>query len=130
MKEKRAQSRARVPACLLLERDALRCTHNLARVTRVALLLTRPRHTRPAPSIGAHLHPSGLEVAAALGIPISSQETLFSTPEDLDQLEQLLRSHHYPQHRCAPAAGSVAQGPLMMMMISVCHLTRACICLA
>ena len=32
------------------------------------------------------------------GIPVSERETLFSTPEDLAELEALLRAHPYPQH--------------------------------
>ncbi|KXZ53577.1 hypothetical protein GPECTOR_6g494 [Gonium pectorale] len=42
----------------------------------------------------------GLSYAAQLGLPISPHATLFSTPEDLAELEALFRSHPYPQHRC------------------------------
>lgn len=46
------------------------------------------------------LRRAGLEEAGRLGLPISRRETLFSTPEDLAELEQLFRSHKYPQHKC------------------------------
>jgi hypothetical protein len=39
----------------------------------------------------------GLAEARRLGLPISEQETLFSTPPDLQQLEDLLMAHPYPQ---------------------------------
>ncbi|EFJ44037.1 hypothetical protein VOLCADRAFT_106561 [Volvox carteri f. nagariensis] len=42
----------------------------------------------------------GLSYAAELGLPVSSHETLFSTPEDLSELEALFRLHPYPQNRC------------------------------
>lgn len=45
-------------------------------------------------------NPIGLKEAARLGLPISERETLFSTPEDLSELEGLFRSHAYPHHRC------------------------------
>jgi hypothetical protein len=41
--------------------------------------------------------PAGLAEARRLGLPISEQETLFSTPPDLQQLEDLLMAHPYPQ---------------------------------
>jgi hypothetical protein len=44
--------------------------------------------------------PAGLVYAAAKGIPISEHETLFSTPEDLHELELLFKAHPYPEHRC------------------------------
>lgn len=42
----------------------------------------------------------GLELAQRLGFPISHQATLFSTPEDLEQLSALFAAHPYPRHRC------------------------------
>ncbi|PSC69726.1 DNA polymerase III subunit alpha [Micractinium conductrix] len=42
----------------------------------------------------------GLEAARAAGLPISDRATLFSTPDDLEALEALFRSHPYPHHRC------------------------------
>lgn len=57
-----------------------------------------------APQIAVHGHAlaegSGLQAAAAAGMPISQEETLFSTPEDLDALEELFKSHPYPTFRC------------------------------
>ncbi len=47
-----------------------------------------------------HLPYTGLSYASRLGLPISAHATLFSTPEDLAELEALFRSHPYPQHRC------------------------------
>ena len=43
---------------------------------------------------------AGLAVAARLGLPISERATLFSTPEDLSELEELFREAPYPAHRC------------------------------
>lgn len=40
---------------------------------------------------------AGLDAARRLGLPISEHETLFSTPPDLDELEDLLNAHPYPQ---------------------------------
>ncbi|GIL83408.1 hypothetical protein Vretimale_11217 [Volvox reticuliferus] len=42
----------------------------------------------------------GLSYAAQLGLPISPRETLFSTPEDLSELEGLFREYPYPRNRC------------------------------
>ena len=56
------------------------------------------------PQVAVHGHAlaegAGLEAAAAAGMPISQQETLFSTPEDLDALEELFKSYPYPEYRC------------------------------
>lgn len=35
-----------------------------------------------------------------MGLPVSEHETLFSTPEDLAELEALFRLHPYPKHKC------------------------------
>lgn len=43
---------------------------------------------------------AGLVLAQKAGLPVSKQETMFSTPEDLEELENLLKSHPYPEHRC------------------------------
>lgn len=57
-----------------------------------------------APQVAVHGHAlaegAGLERARQQGLPVSEQETLFSTPEDLAQLEALFRAYPYPQHRC------------------------------
>lgn len=57
-----------------------------------------------APHVVLHGHAladgEGLSYASRLGLPISAHATLFSTPEDLAELEALFRSHPYPQHRC------------------------------
>eukprot|EP00747_Dinoflagellata_sp_TGD_P121250 gnl/TRDRNA2_/TRDRNA2_173397_c0_seq1.p1 gnl/TRDRNA2_/TRDRNA2_173397_c0~~gnl/TRDRNA2_/TRDRNA2_173397_c0_seq1.p1 ORF type:complete len:321 (-),score=62.89 gnl/TRDRNA2_/TRDRNA2_173397_c0_seq1:122-1084(-) len=39
------------------------------------------------------------EEARALNIPISMEETMFSTPEDVEALMGLFKNHPYPQHR-------------------------------
>ena len=52
------------------------------------------------PLLPLPLLPAGLELAGRLGIPISHVATLFSTPEDRQQLESLFAAHPYPQHRC------------------------------
>ncbi|GFR48982.1 hypothetical protein Agub_g11000, partial [Astrephomene gubernaculifera] len=56
------------------------------------------------PAVVLHGHAlaegEGLSYATQLGLPISPRATLFSTPEDLAELEALFRSHPYPQHRC------------------------------
>ena len=53
----------------------------------------------PAACSSPHLYNlTGLAAAQAHGIPVSQRETLFSTPEDLAELEALLRSHPYPAH--------------------------------
>lgn len=43
---------------------------------------------------------AGLEAARALNLPISEHATLFSTPPDLQELEQLLAGHPFPRQRC------------------------------
>lgn len=43
---------------------------------------------------------AGLELARQKGFPISDEETLFSTPQDLAALEALFLRHPYPRHRC------------------------------
>ncbi|PNW86255.1 hypothetical protein CHLRE_02g078912v5 [Chlamydomonas reinhardtii] len=58
-----------------------------------------------APTVVLHGHAlaegEGLAYAAEeLGLPISQRATLFSTPEDLAELESVFRSHPYPQHTC------------------------------
>ncbi|GLC33674.1 hypothetical protein PLESTM_000099000 [Pleodorina starrii] len=57
-----------------------------------------------SPAVVLHGHAlaegEGLSYAAQLRLPISPHETLFSTPEDLAELEALFRAHPYPQHRC------------------------------
>ncbi|GAB4815104.1 hypothetical protein N2152v2_002150 [Parachlorella kessleri] len=56
------------------------------------------------PLVAVHGHAlaegAGLDLAQRLGFPISHEATLFSTPEDLRELEQLFAAHPYPQHRC------------------------------
>ena len=50
----------------------------------------------------AILHGHALETeeeAAALGLPISTEETLFSTPEDTQALMTLFEGHPYPQNK-------------------------------
>ena len=42
----------------------------------------------------------GLQVAVNAGLPVSTSITLFSTPEDLRALEDLLIKHPYPHYRC------------------------------
>jgi hypothetical protein len=71
------------------------------------------------PGVAVHGHAlaegAGLELTRHLGMPISEQETLFSTPEDLQQLEALFASHPYPEHRCYIRRGHgfflLAEGP-------------------
>lgn len=57
-----------------------------------------------APRVAVHGHAlaegAQLEAAAAAGLPISPAATLFSTPEDLEALEEIFTSHPYPEHRC------------------------------
>ncbi|KAG2488089.1 hypothetical protein HYH03_013392 [Edaphochlamys debaryana] len=57
-----------------------------------------------APAVVLHGHAlaegEGLDYAASRGIPISPRATLFSTPEDLAELEALFRSHPYPGNAC------------------------------
>lgn len=42
----------------------------------------------------------GLKEAQMRGLPISPKATLFSTPDDLRELEGLFHSHPFPQHKC------------------------------
>jgi hypothetical protein len=71
------------------------------------------------PGVAVHGHAlaegAGLTLARSLGMPISEQETLFSTPEDLEQLEALFARHPYPEHRCYIRRGHgfflLAEGP-------------------
>eukprot|EP00198_Chlamydomonas_reinhardtii_P012328 XP_001701665.1 predicted protein [Chlamydomonas reinhardtii] len=65
-----------------------------------------------APTVVLHGHAlaegEGLAYAAEeLGLPISQRATLFSTPEDLAELESVFRSHPYPQHTCYIRRGHV-----------------------
>lgn len=57
-----------------------------------------------APCVAVHgqalAHGDGLEAAQRAGMPVSHDETLFSTPEDLAALEELFVRHPYPAHRC------------------------------
>ncbi|WIA33991.1 hypothetical protein OEZ86_012376 [Tetradesmus obliquus] len=61
-------------------------------------------HWSQQPRVAFHGHAlaegEGLAEARRLGLPISEQATLFSTPPDLQQLEHLLMAHPYPQERC------------------------------
>jgi hypothetical protein len=58
----------------------------------------RPADPHPPPPPPA-CPPAGLRYAEARGLPVSGSETLFSTPEDLRELEALLRAHPYPACR-------------------------------
>lgn len=55
------------------------------------------------PRVAFHGHAleqgAGLAAARSLDIPVSDRETLFSTREDLGELEGLLRGHPYPHNR-------------------------------
>ncbi|CAE8705188.1 unnamed protein product [Polarella glacialis] len=55
------------------------------------------------PLVALHGHAlaekEGLKVAESLGLPISNEETLFSTPEDVQALMALFRKHAYPEHK-------------------------------
>ena len=42
---------------------------------------------------------AGLDAARAAGVPISERETLFSTPDDLEELEALFGRFPYPDHQ-------------------------------
>lgn len=60
----------------------------------------------PAPAVSLHGHVLHTHAAAAaLGLPISDEETLFSTPEDRAAMIRLLRAHPYPRHRAWVRAG-------------------------
>ena len=56
------------------------------------------------PRVAVHGHAleqgEGLQAAINAGMPISEEETLFSTPADLDALENLFKKYPYPEHRC------------------------------
>ncbi|KIY94972.1 hypothetical protein MNEG_12989 [Monoraphidium neglectum] len=56
---------------------------------------------RPRVAFHGHALESGAGLLAARrrGIPVSERETLFSTREDLGELEALFKAHPYPQHR-------------------------------
>lgn len=45
-------------------------------------------------------HGDQLLRAERAGMPISEEETLFSTPEDMQAVVKLFSHHSYPQHRC------------------------------
>jgi hypothetical protein len=52
------------------------------------------------PRVALHGHACATPAdAAAIGAPISCDETLFSTPEDLEALTAMFRTHPYPKHR-------------------------------
>jgi ribulose-5-phosphate 4-epimerase/fuculose-1-phosphate aldolase len=56
------------------------------------------------PLVAVHGHAlasgEGLIAAAQAGMPISEEETLFSTPADLEALEKLFEEYPYPENRC------------------------------
>lgn len=56
------------------------------------------------PNVVVHGHAlaegKGLDAAKRHGFPISERETLFSTPDDLVELEALFEDYHYPMHQC------------------------------
>ena len=55
---------------------------------------------RKSPRVALHGHAlADEETAARLNIPISSEETLFSTPEDVTALEGLFRENPYPEQK-------------------------------
>lgn len=52
------------------------------------------------PKVALHGHAIADQKAAdELNLPISIKETLFSTPEDLDELERLFEQYPYPKHQ-------------------------------
>ncbi len=57
-----------------------------------------------SPRVAVHGHAlaegEGLQAAIEAGMPISEEETLFSTPADLDALEKLFNKYPYPEYRC------------------------------
>ncbi|MEO0326536.1 MAG: class II aldolase/adducin family protein, partial [Myxococcota bacterium] len=64
-----------------------------------AALVEAPAHFAWAPRPGASLHGHVLatsKAAAALGLPLSEEATLFSTPADREALLALLSAHPYP----------------------------------
>jgi hypothetical protein len=73
----------------------------------------------PTVAVHGHALAEGAQLAAALaaGVPVSGEETLFSTPEDLAALEALFRERPYPAdalyvrrgHGFFLLAGSVAE---------------------
>jgi hypothetical protein len=63
---------------------------------------SQPLGTAPASLLTACSPNAGLERARAAGLPISERETLFSTPEDLEELELLFR--------WAPSTAAAASG--------------------
>eukprot|EP00889_Picochlorum_renovo_P008928 jgi/Picre1/35958/NNA_003415.t1 len=56
------------------------------------------------PNVVVHGHAladgEGLDAAKRSGFPISDRETLFSTPDDLVELENLFEHHPYPANQC------------------------------
>ena len=73
----------------------------LGSTARGACAQRSPRSTRRAGHISRRCsRPAGLELARQKGFPISDEETLFSTPQDLAALEALFLRHPYPRHRC------------------------------
>lgn len=63
-------------------------------------VLLEPGAGQPNPCVSLHGHILHTErAAAALTIPISIEETCFSTPADRDAMVRLLRAAPYPQHR-------------------------------
>lgn len=56
------------------------------------------------PSVAVHGHAlaegAGLQAAVNAGMPISDEETLFSTPSDLVALESLFTKYPYPKNCC------------------------------
>lgn len=66
---------------------------------------SRSRYGWPhCPRVAVHGHAleqgEGLQAAINAGMPVSEEETLFSTPADLDALENLFKKYPYPEHRC------------------------------
>ena len=57
-------------------------------------------HWELGPKFVLHGHSfASVEDAQVLGVPISEEETLFSTKEDVDALRALLVNHSYPKHK-------------------------------
>ena len=86
----------------------------MAKTARQGSLWQLSRH-RPSQNMTAYNNPTvpylcthfegwnvaaGLDLPQRLVFPISHEATLFSTPEDLRELEQLFAAHPYPQHKC------------------------------
>jgi hypothetical protein len=80
------------------------------------------------PCVVLHAHAlaqgPGLDAAQRAGLPISKDETLFSTPEDLKALEELFSRFSYPNHRRVGARQTFIGCWLLVGALSLCMVCK------